>query len=35
MKRAYALAESVNTAPSVTEASRAILFGQDGKPRGG
>ncbi|MGY8624395.1 glutathione binding-like protein [Chromobacterium violaceum] len=35
VKRAYALAESVNTAPSVTEASRAILFGQDGKPRGG
>ncbi|WP_043618041.1 glutathione binding-like protein [Chromobacterium violaceum] len=35
VKRAYALAESVNTAPSVTEASRAILFRQDGKPRGG
>ncbi|MBT2867661.1 glutathione S-transferase N-terminal domain-containing protein [Chromobacterium violaceum] len=35
VKRAYALAESVNTAPSVTEASRSILFGQDGKPRGG
>ncbi|WP_456297826.1 glutathione binding-like protein [Chromobacterium phragmitis] len=33
--RAYALAESINTAPSVTEASRAILFGQDGKSRVG
>ncbi|AOZ49005.1 glutathione binding-like protein [Chromobacterium vaccinii] len=35
VKRAYALAETINTAPSVTDASRAILFGQDGKPRGG
>ncbi|WP_047249364.1 glutathione binding-like protein [Chromobacterium subtsugae] len=32
--RAYKLAESVNTTPTLTEASRAILFGQDGKPRG-
>ncbi|MCD4486359.1 glutathione binding-like protein [Chromobacterium vaccinii] len=35
VQRAYALAETINTAPSVTDASRAILFGQDGKPRGG
>ncbi|MEN7429552.1 glutathione binding-like protein [Chromobacterium sp. TRC.1.1.SA] len=35
VQRAYALAENINTAPSVTDASRAILFGQDGKPRGG
>ena len=34
-QRAYALAETINTSPSVTDASRAILFGQDGKQRGG
>ncbi|KUM05155.1 glutathione S-transferase N-terminal domain-containing protein [Chromobacterium subtsugae] len=34
VQRAYKLAESVNTTPTLTEASRAILFGQDGKPRG-
>jgi GST-like protein len=28
VKRAYALAARINTAPTVTEASRAVLFGQ-------
>ena len=34
VQKAYKLAEGVNTAPTLTEASRAILFDQDGKPRG-
>ncbi|UTH73629.1 glutathione S-transferase N-terminal domain-containing protein [Chromobacterium sp. IIBBL 290-4] len=34
VKRAYAVAETVNTAPTVMdEQSRAVLFGQDGKNR--
>jgi GST-like protein len=30
-QRAYALAKSVNTAPTVDEKAKAILFGQDAK----
>ncbi|OHX10466.1 thiol:disulfide oxidoreductase [Chromobacterium sphagni] len=35
VQKAYKLAEGINTTPTLTDASRAILFGQDGKPRGG
>lgn len=28
-QRAYALAQSINTAPTVDEAARKVLFGQD------
>ncbi|MBM2886733.1 glutathione S-transferase N-terminal domain-containing protein [Chromobacterium phragmitis] len=35
VQRAYARAAEINSAPTVDEKSRAILFGQDGRPRQG
>jgi GST-like protein len=35
VQRAYARAAEINSAPTVDEKSRSILFGQDGRPRQG
>jgi hypothetical protein len=33
VKRAYAKGKALNTVPTVTEESKKILFGQDGRKR--